>query len=60
MTPQSNENMIMIPYRVYATNMLTGKEFEFDIEAESRDQVLAMCEEDFNDMIQIDLIMDKR
>ena len=50
----------MIPYRVYATNMLTGEEFDFDIEAESRDQVLAMCEEDFNDMIQIDLIMDKR
>jgi hypothetical protein len=60
MTPQSNKDTTMIPYRVYATNMLTGEEFDFDIEAESRDQVLAMCEEDFNDTIQIDLIMDKR
>ena len=50
----------MIPYKVYAINMLTGEEFDFDIEAESRDQVLAMCEEDFNDTIQIDLIMDMR
>jgi FAD synthase len=48
----------MYSYTVYCTNMHTGEEFDFDLQAYSKAHALALVEEDFEGSIfKVDYIM---
>lgn len=47
----------MNSYTVYCMHMHSGEEFDFTMEAYSRAEVLAVCEEDFGSNVKVNYIM---
>lgn len=52
------EHVIVNSYTVFCMNMYSGEEFDFTMEAYSRAEVLAVCEEDFGSNVKVNYIMD--